>query len=104
MLSCRLEWCRLLPSFSSRSLSGQEARPTGKATPASAAADVLAFEREMEAAVDAASVALSRSRHCERFHVHPRRRVDDRRRPLKVDDRASWLAAVAKAPYLRREL
>ena len=86
------------------SLSGQEARPTGKAIPASAPADVLAFEREMEAAVVRGDVTyLDRIIASDFMFTHGDGWTTGGA-PLKVDDRASWLAAVAKAPYLRRDL
>jgi Domain of unknown function (DUF4440) len=86
------------------SLSGQEARPSSKATPASSAADVLAFEREMEAAVVRGDVTyLDRIIASDFMFTHGDGWTTGGA-PLKVDDRASWLAAVAKAPYLRRDL
>jgi Domain of unknown function (DUF4440) len=86
------------------SLSGQEARPTGKATPASGVAEVLAFEREMEAAVVRGDAAyLDRIIASDFMFTHGDGWTTGGA-PLKVDDRASWLAAVAKAPYLRRDL
>jgi Domain of unknown function (DUF4440) len=86
------------------SLSGQEARPTGKATPASAVAEVLAFEREMEAAVVRGDVAYLDLVIASDFMFTHGDGWTTGGAPLKVDDRASWLAAVAKAPYLRRDL
>jgi hypothetical protein len=86
------------------SLSGQDARPDGKVTTASASADVLTFEREMEAAVVRGDVAyLDRVIASDFLFTHGDGWTTGGA-PLKVDDRASWLAAVAKAPYLRRDL
>jgi hypothetical protein len=84
------------------SLSGQE--PNRKSSGPAAAPEVLAFEREMEAAVVRGDVAyLGRVIASDFMFTHGDGWTTGGA-PLKVDDRASWLAAVAKAPYMRRDL
>jgi len=69
-----------------------------------AAAEVLAFEREIEAAVvrgdvrfvDAASAPTFTFTHGDAWTTGGP--------PLRVDDRAAWLATVAGAPYASRVL
>jgi hypothetical protein len=85
-------------------LSGQEAKPDSKGTTASASADVLAFERKMEEAVVRGDVAYLDRIIANDFMFTHGDGWTTGGAPLKVDDRASWLAAVAKAPYLRRDL
>jgi hypothetical protein len=87
------------------SVSAQKAIPDRKPsmTPGDAA-QVLAFEREMEAAVIRGDVAyLDRVIASDFMFTHGDAWTTGGA-PLRVDDRASWLAAVSKAPYLRRDL
>ena len=78
------------------------ARPSGASTPASAA--VIAFEEAMEAAVVRGDVAYLDRIIASDFSFTHGDGWTTGGAPLKVDDRASWLAAVGKAPYLRRDL
>jgi ketosteroid isomerase-like protein len=77
---------------------------SGEKAASDPADDVLAFEREMEAAVVRGDVAfLDRACSSDFSFTHgdgwtvggP---------PLRVENKAQWLAAVAKAPYLARDL
>jgi ketosteroid isomerase-like protein len=77
---------------------------SGEKAASDPAAGVLAFEREMEAAVVRGDVAfLDRACSSDFSFTHgdgwtvggP---------PLRVENKAQWLAAVAKAPYLARDL
>ena len=85
------------------------ARPAvipAKAVPdqAAAAAEVLAFEKEMEAAVVRGDVAyLDRVIPTDFTFTHGDGWTSGGA-PLKVDDRMSWLTAVSKQPYLSRDL
>jgi ketosteroid isomerase-like protein len=68
------------------------------------AADVLAFEREMEAAVVRGDVAfLDRACSSDFSFTHGDGWTVGGA-PLRVENKAQWLAAVAKAPYLARDL
>ena len=68
------------------------------------AAEVLAFEREMEAAVVRGDVAfLDRACSSDFTFTHGDGWTTGRP-PLRVETKAQWLAAVAKAPYLARDL
>jgi uncharacterized protein DUF4440 len=85
------------------------ARPTvipAKAVPdqAAAAAEVLAFEKDMEAAVVRGDVAYLDRVIPTDFNFTHGDGWTSGRAPLKVDDRMSWLTAVSKQPYLSRDL
>ena len=68
------------------------------------AADVLAFEREMEAAVVRGDVAfLDRACSSDFSFTHGDGWTTGGP-PVRVENKAQWLAAVAKAPYLARDL
>ncbi|HEY7173029.1 MAG TPA: nuclear transport factor 2 family protein [Vicinamibacterales bacterium] len=69
-----------------------------------AAAEVLAFERDMEAAVVRGDVAyLSRILASDFTFTHGDGWTTGGA-PIRVDTRASWLEAVGKQPYLSRDL
>jgi len=83
------------------SVSGQQQKRAAVTDPA---AEVLAFEQSMEAAVVRGDVAyLDRVTASDFMFTHGDGWTTGGA-PLKVDDRASWLAAVSKAPYSRRDL
>ena len=77
---------------------------SGERAASDPAADVLAFEREMEAAVVRGDIAfLDRACSSDFSFTHGDGwTVGDP--PLRVENKAQWLAAVAKAPYLARDL
>ena len=78
-------------------VSGEKAAPDP-------AADVLAFEREMEAAVVRGDVAfLDRACSSDFTFTHGDGWTTGRS-PLRVENKAQWLASVGKAPYLARDL
>jgi len=69
-----------------------------------AAADVLTFEREMEAAVVRGDVAfLDRVIPADFSFTHGDGWTTGDK-PLKVDDRVSWLTSIGQRPYLWRDL
>ena len=68
------------------------------------AGDVLAFERQMEAAVVRGDVKyLDRICASDFSFTHGDGRTTGGQ-PLRVENRAQWLASVAKRPYLSRDL
>lgn len=75
--------------------SGQSADPV---------AEVLAFEKEMEAAVVRGDVAFLEKACAGDFSFTHGDGWTIGKPPLRVENRAQWLAAVGKAPYLYREL
>jgi Domain of unknown function (DUF4440) len=68
------------------------------------AAEVLAFEREIEAAVVRGDVAFVDSASAPTFTFTHGDGWTRGGEPLRVDSRADWLATVAKAPYASRVL
>jgi hypothetical protein len=85
---------------------GQKARSASRtsAGPTETANEVLAFERQMEAAVVRGDVAYLAKVIAVDFMFTHGDGWTAGGEPLKVDDRVSWLEAVGKAPYLRRDL
>jgi hypothetical protein len=84
--------------------------PTGRSSTSNAAstdagaAEVLAFERDMEAAVVRGDVAyLSRILPADFTFTHGDGWTTGGA-PIRVDTRSSWLDAVGKQPYLSRDL
>ena len=69
-----------------------------------AAAEVLAFEREIEAAVVRGDVAFVDAASAPTFTFTHGDGWTTGGAPLRVDSRAEWLATVAKAPYASRVL
>src|SRR5579862_5031209 len=92
----------LLAALFGTSLFGQQTKaPAGTA---GAAAEVLAFERTMEAAVVRGDVAfLDRICTSDFTFTHGDGWVTGGQ-PLRVENKAQWLAAVGKRPYLVRDL
>jgi ketosteroid isomerase-like protein len=74
------------------------------ATVADPAADVLAFEREMEAAVVRGDVSFLDRICTPDFSFTHGDGWTTGGPPLRVENKAQWLAAVGKAPYLFRNL
>ena len=68
------------------------------------AEDVLAFEREIEAAVVRGDVAFVDSASAPTFTFTHGDGWTTGGAPLRVDSRADWMATVAKAPYASRVL
>ena len=66
------------------------------------AAEVLAFEREIEAAVVRGDVAFVDAASAPTFTFTHGDGWTSGGEPLRVDNRADWLATVANAPPLRR--
>jgi hypothetical protein len=73
-------------------------------TPHEIAADVLAFEREIEAAVVRGDVVFVDAASAPTFTFTHGDGWTTGGAPLRVDSRADWLATVAKAPYAARVL
>ena len=69
-----------------------------------AAAEVLAFEREIEAAVVRGDVGFVDAASAPTFSFTHGDGWTTGGAPLRVDDRAAWLATVASAPYASRVL
>jgi len=76
----------------------------GLAAASDPAAEVLAFEREMEAAVVRGDVAFLDRVCASDFSFTHGDGWTTGGAPLRVENKAQWLAAVAKAPYLFRNL
>ena len=68
------------------------------------AADVLAFERQMEAAVVRGDVKFLDGVCASDFSFTHGDGWTTGGPPLRVENRAQWLASVAKRPYLSRDL
>lgn len=68
------------------------------------AAEVLAFEREIEAAVVRGDVAFVDAASAPTFTFTHGDGWTTGGAPLRVDSRADWMATVAKAPYASRAL
>jgi len=84
-------------------VSGQQAKPSSKAS-STAAADVLAFEKTMEAAVVRGDVGFLDGICAPDFSFTHGDGWTTGGRPLRVENKAQWLASVSKAPYLSRDL
>src|SRR5438552_3088886 len=82
-------------------VSGQQAKPS---TAPKAAADVLAFERTMEAAVVRGDVGFLDGICAPDFSFTHGDGWTTGGAPLRVENKAQWLASVGKAPYLSRDL
>jgi hypothetical protein len=82
-------------------LAGLETRSTAASAPA---AEVLAFEREMEAAVVRGDVKLLDRICASDFSFTHGDGWTTGGQPLRVENRAQWLASVSKRPYLSRDL
>ncbi len=83
------------------------ARQSTSGTPASvsrSSAEVLAFEREVEAAVVRGDVGFVDAASAPTFTFTHGDGWTTGGAPLRVDSRADWLATVAKSPYASREL
>lgn len=70
----------------------------------STASEVLAFEREIEAAVVRGDVAFLDRACADDFSFTHGDGWTTGKPPLRVDTKAQWLASVAKMPYLSRDL
>jgi ketosteroid isomerase-like protein len=81
---------------------GQQAKPASAAS--STAADVLAFEKTMEAAVVRGDVAFLEGVCASDFSFTHGDGWTTGGQPLRVENKAQWLASVSKAPYLSRDL
>ena len=91
-----------LTAASSLAAAGPQAVGAGSAP--GAAADVLAFERDIEAAVVRGDVAFVDAATAPTFTFTHGDGWTTGGEPLRVDDRRDWLATVAKAPYESRTL
>ena len=76
----------------------------GVAPASAAAAEVIAFEKTMEAAVVRGDVAFLDKICAPDFSFTHGDGWTSGGQPLRVENRAQWLASVAKAPYLSRDL
>jgi hypothetical protein len=90
------------------SASGQQSKtPAARVSPAVArdlAAEVLAFETEMEAAVVRGDVAFLDRACASDFSFTHGDGWTTGGAPLRVENKSQWLASVGKAPYLFRDL
>jgi hypothetical protein len=90
------------------SASAQQSTPASarasSAVATDAAAEVLAFEKEMEAAVVRGDVAFLDRACASDFSFTHGDGWTTGGPPLRVENKAQWLAAVGKAPYLFRDL
>ena len=78
--------------------------PTQSSAASGAAAEVLAFEKEMEAAVVRGDVKFLDRICASDFSFTHGDGWTTGGAPLRVENRAQWLASVSKKPYLSREL
>src|SRR5467141_3591392 len=95
-------------------LSGQQPKPSAALSRAASsapstdspgtAAEVLAFEKQMEAAVVRGDVTFLDKICASDFSFTHGDGWTTGGAPLRVEDRAHWLASISKAPYLLREL
>jgi len=83
-------------------VSGQQIKPS--ATTGRTAADVLAFETTMEAAVVRGDVGFLNGICAPDFSFTHGDGWTTGGAPLRVENKAQWLASVGKAPYLSRDL
>src|SRR5712691_6722292 len=84
-------------------VSGRQAKPSSTAS-GTAAADVLAFEKTMEAAVVRGDVGFLDGICAPDFSFTHGDGWTTGGQPLRVENKAQWLASVSKAPYLSRDL
>jgi ketosteroid isomerase-like protein len=94
MTQARFAILCVLPLLAAWPASGQQA----------AGADVLAFEREIEAAVVRGDVAFLDRACAEDFTFTHGDGWTTGKPPLRVETKAQWLASVGKVPYLSRDL
>jgi hypothetical protein len=104
-------WAILVAFSAVSSATGHQraATPSREQTPASKgaqeiAAEVLVFEREIEAAVVRGEVSFVDAASAPTFTFTHGDGWTTGGAPLRVDSRADWLATVAKAPYASRVL
>jgi ketosteroid isomerase-like protein len=81
-----------------------ESSPSVASAAAGAAAEVLEFERQVEAAIVRGDVAFVDAACASDFSFTHGDGWTSGGKPLRVDDKTSWLATVARAPYLYRNL
>ena len=90
------------------SASGQQSKTlaarASSAVTTDLAADVLAFEKEMEAAVVRGDVAFLDRACASDFSFTHGDGWTTGNPPLRVENKSQWLASVGKAPYLFRDL
>lgn len=91
-----------LTAASSPAAAGPQAGGAGSAP--GVGAEVLAFERDIEAAVVRGDVAFVDAATASTFTFTHGDGWTTGGEPLRVDDRRDWLATVAKAPYESRTL
>jgi ketosteroid isomerase-like protein len=106
LMRAHIVWVLLLVGAAAAAAQEPASRATSRAAASSgpAAADVLAFEREMEAAVVRGDVSfLDRVCTADFSFTHGDGWTTGGQ-PLRVENKAQWLAAVGKAPYLFRHL
>lgn len=99
-----LAWVLLLAASSSAQQSGPSATRISGTTIKDVAAEVLAFERAMEAAVVRGDVAFLDKICATDFSFTHGDGWTTGGEPLRVENREQWLASVGKAPYLFRDL
>lgn len=86
------------------SLVGQRPAATSRSPAADSAGEVVAFERQMEAAVVRGDVAFLDRACTSDFSFTHGDGWTTGRPPLRVENKTQWLASVASAPYLSRDL
>jgi ketosteroid isomerase-like protein len=88
----------------SASLTAVATAPPPTAAQAATIAEVLAFERDMEAAVVKGDVKYLATILPDDFRFTHGDGWTSGGEPIRVDTKETWLAAVAKKPYLTRDL
>ena len=101
LAGCALAAAQQRPSGAAAAL---VAAPTALASARDASAEVLALEREIEAAVVRGDVAFVDAATAPTFTFTHGDGWTTGGAPLRVDTRADWMATVAKAPYASRVL
>ena len=104
----RFETISVLGMIAASFVFGQELKPRVAPTTSAAVSDsagaVLAFEREMEAAVVRGDVTFLDHVCTSDFSFTHGDGWTTGGVPLRIENKAQWLASVGKAPYLSRDL
>lgn len=104
--TCAILVCAVISSVSAQHPRVAAARPPDEAPKAAqaVAAEVLAFEREIEAAVVRGDVGFVDAASAPTFTFTHGDGWTTGGEPLRVDSRADWLVTVTKSPYASRVL
>src|SRR5262245_11271670 len=104
LLTCVVFAAIAVPAVAQQSHATRSTSPTASSSAQQTAAEVLAFERAIEAAVVRGDVAFVDGATAPTFTFTHGDGWTTGGAPLRVDTRADWMATVAKAPYASRVL